>query len=304
MRRWFSRPPRSKLRASSVLLVFLGGVVSLLCAVSVWTPLVCPVSISKVYHLLMASNCGVGQYWDTLIKKCFQCHMECHRLHVIPRCASFCESTNCKARPGHYFDGLLKKCIRCTEVCGRHPAECSQDCQILQPPVTTKRLLVTSHVSYSRAATGLEDATLLLYPLLSLCMVLLFSSLCLALVVFLRGARAKNSKLQAKEANCSCKECVVQHGQEVGQSVYQLGQSSKDFATNSSHPTDCEPSEDSSPTETCAVVPRAHVQKGEALWTQGNAHPVREGCRSQGTGQICPQLTLEDSVGHSVLDFQ
>lgn len=69
---------------------------------------------------------------------------------------------------------------------------------------------------------GLEDSTLLLYPLLALSIVLLFSSLSLALVVFLREARAKTSKPGAKVANHN-QELVVRHGQEVGQP----GQSSK-----------------------------------------------------------------------------
>lgn len=69
---------------------------------------------------------------------------------------------------------------------------------------------------------GLEDSTVLLYPLLALSIVLLFSSLSLALVVFLRGARAKTSKPGAKVANHN-QEFVIRHGQEVGQP----GQSSK-----------------------------------------------------------------------------
>lgn len=85
--------------------------------------------------------------------------------------------------------------------------------------MTAEKPLVeaTSHVQ-----TGLEDATLLLYPLLALSMVLLFSSLSLALVVFLRVARAKTSNPGAKGADHN-QEFAVQHGQEVGQP----GQSSK-----------------------------------------------------------------------------
>lgn len=74
--------------------------------------------------------------------------------------------------------------------------------------------------------TALGDSTIVLYPLLALCMLLLFSSLFLALVVFLRGTRTKTSKLGPKEVNHN-QECVVQLGQEVGQPGCQLGQSSK-----------------------------------------------------------------------------
>lgn len=92
------------------------------------------------------------------------------------------------------------------------------------PPVTTEKLPVdvTSHVPYPRVQAGLEDPTLLLYPLLALSIVLLFSSLSLALVVLLRGARAKTSNTGPKEAN-NKQESVIQHGKEVGQP----GQSSK-----------------------------------------------------------------------------
>lgn len=64
--------------------------------------------------------------------------------------------------------------------------------------------------------TALEDSTVLLYSLLALCIVLLFSSLSLALVVFLRGAKTKTSNPGPKEANHS-RERVLQPGQEVGQ---------------------------------------------------------------------------------------
>lgn len=39
------------------------------------------------------------------------------------------ESAHCKAVPGHFYDRLLKKCMWCADVCGRHPAECSQHCR-------------------------------------------------------------------------------------------------------------------------------------------------------------------------------
>ncbi|XP_030255104.1 tumor necrosis factor receptor superfamily member 13B [Sparus aurata] len=254
----------------------------------------------------MADRCHTAQYWDALISRCMDCDIECQRPHVIPRCASYCEPANCKAQAGHYYDGLLKRCVRCAEVCDGPPAECTQHCQTSPPPIkkllTTNRLLVgvTSHVPYSRVPTALEDPTILLYTLLSLCTVLLFSSLSLALVVFLRGARAKSSNPATKE-NKRNQECVVQLGQEVGPPGPQPGQSSDDFVTNSSLPTDREPSNDSSPTETCvcvhcfpdlkvlgqghdrppraplslypqAVLHRAQIQNGEPLWTEGNLY--------------------------------
>lgn len=92
------------------------------------------------------------------------------------------------------------------------------------PPVTTGKLLVdvSSHVPCPRVQAGVEDPTLLLYPVLALSIVLLFSSLSLALVVFLRKARAKTSNTGPKEANHK-QESVIRHGKEVGQP----GQSSK-----------------------------------------------------------------------------
>lgn len=85
----------------------------------------------------------------------------------------------------------------------------------------TKKLLVevTARAPNSRGLsvpTALEDSPVLLYSLLALCMLLLFSSLSLALAVFLRGARTKTSNPGPKEANHS-QERMVQPGQEVGQ---------------------------------------------------------------------------------------
>ncbi|XP_073345029.1 uncharacterized protein [Pagrus major] len=254
----------------------------------------------------MADRCHTGQYWDALITQCMDCDIECQRPHVNPRCTSYCEPAICKAKLGHYYDGLLKRCVICAEVCDGPPAECTQHCQTSPPPIkkllTTKRLLVggTSPVSYSRVPTAVEDPTILVYPLLALCMVLLFSSLSLAFVVFLRGARAKSSNPATKEDNRN-QECVVQLGQEVGPPGPQPEQSSNDFVTNTNLPTDHEPSNDSSPTETCvcvhcfpdlkalgqshdrppraplsfypqAVHHRAQIQNGEPLWTDGNLY--------------------------------
>ncbi|XP_071317965.1 tumor necrosis factor receptor superfamily member 13B isoform X1 [Trachinotus anak] len=208
----------------------------------------------------MGESCHEGQYWDALVRLCMNCQLVCQEQQVISRCISFCESANCKALPGYYYDVLLKKCMRCTEVCGKHPAECSQDCQM---------------------PTALDDSTLLLYSLLALCMVLLFSSLALTLAVFLRGSRARTSNPGPKKATHT-QECVIQPGEEVGLPSGQLRQSTKDNIISSR-------SDDSSPTETCVcvhcfpdlkplvqdnerllrapVLPRAQVQKGGALWT-------------------------------------
>ncbi|XP_037611895.1 tumor necrosis factor receptor superfamily member 13B isoform X1 [Sebastes umbrosus] len=245
----------------------------------------------------MARSCRADQVWDALLTKCLDCHTTCKRPDVNPRCTSYCESAHCKAQPGHYYDGLLKLCVRCSEVCGRHPAECFLHCQTLPPPGTTENLLVqgTSHMPNPRGLSVLEDSTI--YSLLALCMVLLLSSLSLALVVLLRGAKAaKTSNPGPKEANHN-QESMVQMGQEVGQ----LGQSSKDFLTNSNVSTDSEPSYDSTPTETCvcihcfpdlkalgqgndrptraplsfyqqAVLHSAQIQKGGPVWTEGNPH--------------------------------
>ncbi|KAM7382083.1 hypothetical protein PAMA_012789 [Pampus argenteus] len=242
----------------------------------------------------MDKNCLPGQYWDALLKRCINCHTVCHRQqpHMITKCTGYCVSASCKALPGHYYDLLLKKCLRCAEVCGRHPAECSEHCQTLSshewttespsipsassPPATVKKLLVqvTSHIPNSRGIAPLttqEDSTVLLYSFLALCMVLLLSSLCLALVVFLRGTRARISKQGPKKANHT-QERVVRPGQEVGQPGGQQQRSSKDSVTNSSRPTDHMPSEDSNPTETCVCV---HCFPDLTALAPGSDRPLR-----------------------------
>ncbi|XP_068440010.1 tumor necrosis factor receptor superfamily member 13B [Clinocottus analis] len=190
----------------------------------------------------MGGRCRAGQYWDALIGTCTGCQTACRQPQVIARCSGYCESAFCKARPGHYYDMLLKKCVRCAEVCGGHPAQCSRHCQIPIPPVTMKKLLVrvTSHVPSSTGLstpTALEDSTILLYSLLALSMMLLFSSLSLAFAV-LRGARVKTSKARPKGANHH------HPGPEVGQP----GKDSEDLMNT----TGLEPPYDPSPTETCA----------------------------------------------------
>ncbi|XP_070847282.1 tumor necrosis factor receptor superfamily member 13B [Chaetodon trifascialis] len=234
-----------------------------------------PYVIPRCTRYCVSASCRAqpGHYYDGLLKKCVGCDEVCGR-HPA-ECSQHCKmSAGCKAEPGHYYDGLLKKCVRCDEVCGRHPAECSQHCKTASPPpVTTKKLLVgvSSHLSYSKMSTAIEDSTILLYPLLAVCMLLLLLSLSLALVVFLRGSRAKLSKPGPKEANQN-RDCVVQMGQEVGQSGCQPGHSSTDFATTVSHPTDREASDDSSPTETCVCV---HCFPDLKALGHGNDRPLR-----------------------------
>lgn len=88
----------------------------------------------------------------------------------------------------------------------------------LLPPVTPENLRVdvSPHMPFSTVQPGLEEPGLLLYSLLALSIVLLFSSLCLALIVFLRGARANASKPRPKEGNRK-QECATLYDQEVGQ---------------------------------------------------------------------------------------
>lgn len=83
---------------------------------------------------------------------------------------------------------------------------------IAAPPtsVTTEKLLITSRAPHSN---GLEDSALLLYPLLTLSLVLLFASLSLAVIVFLRGGRVKRSKTRPTEAR-DIQESVIQHIQD------------------------------------------------------------------------------------------
>uniref|UniRef100_A0A3B4YGK1 TNFR-Cys domain-containing protein n=1 Tax=Seriola lalandi dorsalis TaxID=1841481 RepID=A0A3B4YGK1_SERLL len=227
----------------------------------------------------MEESCPEGQFWDALLKLCINCQSVCQEQQVISKCISYCESAHCKALPGHYYDVLLKKCMRCTEICGKHPAECSQHCQS----------------EYRPLPTALGDSTILLYSLLALCMVLLFSSLSLTLAVFLRGSGARASNPGPKKVNHK-QERLIQPGEEVGLPGGQLRQTSKvrsltslstDYVTHSR-------SNDSSPTETCVcihcfpdlkplaqgndrllrapVLPRGQAQNGGPLWAEKSLH--------------------------------
>ncbi|KAF3704729.1 Tumor necrosis factor receptor superfamily member 13B Transmembrane activator and CAML interactor [Channa argus] len=248
----------------------------------------------------MGGSCPEGLYWDILVKECLHCRYECKRSHVIAKCTSYCEFAHCKAQPGHYYDGLLKRCLRCADVCGGHPAECSHYCQTLPPPVTTKMPLAeVKHSPYSRGhavTTALEDSNVLLYSLLALCMLLVVSSLSLAMAVFPRRSRTTPNP-GSKEANHKQK-CIVKLGEEVGLPRGQ--QSPKGFLTNPSRPTDREPSEDSSPTETCVCV---HCFPDLKALGQGNDRPPRAPFtfyhqavlhkpQTQKGGSLCPEESL------------
>ncbi|XP_013877325.1 tumor necrosis factor receptor superfamily member 13B [Austrofundulus limnaeus] len=254
----------------------------------------------------MSARCKEGEHLDGLTRQCIPCRMVCQLSHVIPRCASYCESALCTVKPGHYFDRLVKKCVRCAEICGRHPAECSQYCSTTPHPVPTKRLQakVTMEVMKNRMPPGLADSTIQLYSLQAVCMGLLLFSLSLALVVFLRRGRSSSTK--PPKASDNKQKCTVQSGQEFGFPDSQTGKSSKDFQTVPNYPNCREPSDDSNPVETCvcvhcfpdlrvlnpdsnrpqrmpysfyqqAVLHRAHIQNGGSIWTEENlARPQME----------------------------
>uniref|UniRef100_A0A3Q3EIJ3 TNF receptor superfamily member 13B n=2 Tax=Kryptolebias marmoratus TaxID=37003 RepID=A0A3Q3EIJ3_KRYMA len=221
----------------------------------------------------MAERCKEGEHFDGLTKSCIRCGMVCRQPLVIPRCASYCESALCTAKPGHYFDRLVKRCVRCAEICGRHPAECSQHCST-PPPVTTKKLLaqVTRQAVITRAPPGLADSTVQLYSLLAVCLGLLLFSLTLALVIFLRGGKAKSSSTRPPKASDHKQKCTVQPGPEFGFPGSQAGRSSKDFPMTSNHPTSREPSDDSIPVETCVCV---HCFPDLRVLSQDSGHPQR-----------------------------
>ncbi|XP_015819205.3 tumor necrosis factor receptor superfamily member 13B [Nothobranchius furzeri] len=198
----------------------------------------------------MEDRCRGGSYLDALIKLCVPCWKVCQEQQVFPKCVSYCDSARCMAKPGHYFDRLVKKCVRCAEVCGKHPAQCSQHCTT-PPPVTTKRLLAGVTKQMGNTRTPSEPIPVPFYPLLALCMALLFSSLCLALVVFLRGGKTKTTR--TTRVHDHGQKCAVQSEQEFGCPTSRAGRSSED-PTCLSYLACREPSDDSIPIETCACV--------------------------------------------------
>ncbi|XP_069012247.1 tumor necrosis factor receptor superfamily member 13B [Embiotoca jacksoni] len=213
----------------------------------------------------MATNCFDDLFWDGLVKKCLHCDVVCRQPHVVSRCTTYCESALCKALPGHFYDVLLKKCLRCADICGKHTAECSEHCQT----VSTKKplLAVTARMSNSRGPAALEDSAILLYSLLALSLVLLLTSLSLALAVFLRRRKVAASEPGPAEGTDHRQECAVQPGQELG---FPGRQSSKDYAP--SYPANREPSDDSIPTETCVCV---HCFPDLTALGQTNGKPLR-----------------------------
>ncbi|XP_061612394.1 tumor necrosis factor receptor superfamily member 13B isoform X1 [Phyllopteryx taeniolatus] len=202
----------------------------------------------------MGANCPAGQHWDSLIKKCMQCKLTCRQPLIISKCTKYCVLADCKTLPGHYYDALLRECVRCADVCGRHPAECTQHCST---PVTSKKLLV----KVTSVHTALVDSTVLLYVLLALCIGLLLSSLSLALVVFLR---------RRSGAETNPNQMVVEQRQGDCHRGGQPGPSSADFMLHASRAT--EPSDESSPTETCVCV---HCYPDLATMGGNNEGPSR-----------------------------
>uniref|UniRef100_A0A3P8WXZ4 TNF receptor superfamily member 13B n=1 Tax=Cynoglossus semilaevis TaxID=244447 RepID=A0A3P8WXZ4_CYNSE len=195
----------------------------------------------------MGGRCPEGQFKDSLLRKCAHCNLICQQKPVVNKCSSFCESAQCRQRPGHYYDGLLKKCVKCAEVCGRHPAQCSDHCVTTSPLLTSKPLRVTSHLPTSSDLSTpvlAESPTLLLYSLLALSLLLLFSSLSIALTVILRRYRTK----------CSPPSLTA------------------DTAAASDLYADSEPLSESSPTETCVCV---HCFPDLKALGQGHDRPPR-----------------------------
>ncbi|KAM4715142.1 uncharacterized protein tnfrsf13b [Anableps anableps] len=251
----------------------------------------------------MGGRCKAGEHQDALTRSCVPCRMLCQQPPASQRCAVYCETALCEAKPGHYYDRLVRRCMKCAEICGKHPAECSPHCPTQSPLATTKRL--SSEVSRQAVNTKLPqgplDPAIQLYALLAVCVVLLLSSLCLALVVFLRRGKAKNSNTRPTSNKDQKQMSAVQPGQESVFPESQTGRSPKDFPPSSTYPTCREPSEDSYPTETCVcvhcfpdlrglsqesnrpqrppysfyqqgILHRAHIQNGGSLWAGGSLH--------------------------------
>ncbi|XP_024913803.1 tumor necrosis factor receptor superfamily member 13B isoform X2 [Cynoglossus semilaevis] len=226
----------------------------------------------------MGGRCPEGQFKDSLLRKCAHCNLICQQKPVVNKCSSFCESAQCRQRPGHYYDGLLKKCVKCAEVCGRHPAQCSDHCvtpgPATSPLLTSKPLRVTSHLPTSSDLSTpvlAESPTLLLYSLLALSLLLLFSSLSIALTVILRRYRTKASHLAVKTVKQNHRR-HKQHGEEVGRSPGKAIQTSRDTAAASDLYADSEPLSESSPTETCVCV---HCFPDLKALGQGHDRPPR-----------------------------
>ncbi|CAG5909825.1 unnamed protein product [Menidia menidia] len=102
--------------------------------------------------------------------------------------------------------------------------------------------------------TKTDDFSILLYSLLAVSMLLVFISLALALVAFLKGRRAKLRSTEPMEAPQNRPNCVVQPITKLDIPVGLATMSPNDIQTSPGSPPNCEQPDDSSPTETCVCV--------------------------------------------------
>lgn len=139
--------------------------------------------------------------------------------------------------------------------------------------------------------TGLESSNLFMYSLLALCMVLVATSLSVALAVFPRRAKKTATTPETKKAK---QECVVQVGPPRAQKGFSgeyvvntnkgadfIGSNGTNTqnlplaaasGTHPSRPADREPSEEPNPTETCVCV---HCFPDLKALGQSNDRPPR-----------------------------
>ncbi|XP_015239120.1 PREDICTED: tumor necrosis factor receptor superfamily member 13B [Cyprinodon variegatus] len=248
----------------------------------------------------MVRRCKEDEHLDGLTRSCQPCRLQCQKPLGVSKCDVYCKAALCTAKPGHYYDRLVRRCIKCAEICGKHPAECNPHCPTPSLPVTTKGLHfnVNEHGVSNSRPVGLLQHTTLLYSLLAVCTVLILSSLCLALVVFLRRGKAKKENSNHMSTRDQIQEYAVQPGQESAFPGRQAGRSPNDFQPSSNHLIYREPSEDSYPTETCVcvhcfpdlrglgqdnnglqkaphsyhqgILHKAHIQNRGSLWPKGS----------------------------------
>uniref|UniRef100_A0A3B3TIF9 TACI cysteine-rich domain-containing protein n=1 Tax=Poecilia latipinna TaxID=48699 RepID=A0A3B3TIF9_9TELE len=196
----------------------------------------------------MGKGCKEGEHPDSLTRSCVPCRILCRKLPTSPSCAVYCEAALCRAKPGHYYDRLVRRCMKCADICGKHPAECSPHCPTQSALTVTIRLPteVSKQAVNTKPPLGPLDPVIQSYALLGLCAILLLSSLCLALVVFLRRGKAKNSNTKPTSTKNQKQTSAVQPGQESG--------FPENCPSSSTYPLYRESSEDSYPTETCVCV--------------------------------------------------
>ncbi|XP_007560682.1 tumor necrosis factor receptor superfamily member 13B [Poecilia formosa] len=255
----------------------------------------------------MGKGCKEGEHPDSLTRSCVPCRILCRKLPTSPSCAVYCEAALCRAKPGHYYDRLVRRCMKCADICGKHPAECSPHCPTQSALTVTIRLPteVSKQAVNTKPPLGPLDPVIQSYALLGLCAILLLSSLCLALVVFLRRGKAKNSNTKPTSTKNQKQTSAVQPGQESGFPESQTGRSLNDCPSSSTYPLYRESSEDSYPTETCVcvhcfpdlrglsqdsnrqqrpsysfyqqgILHRAHIQNGGSMWTGGSLSAQQE----------------------------